>query len=259
MPSFVDLTGLYFGEWVVMGRSSQKGGNLIKWDCRCSCGRQKVVFGSNLKRGLSTSCGECRTLCGVGIIDVEDNSEGSAFKKTWKRMIERCYSQVVLSENETYKDKRVAEDWLRFSKFKHWMERQDWQGMELDKDLKILGNKVYSEDSCSFIPKRINLLLSLSDASRTELPIGVTRHSQATGSYQSRCGRAYLGLYNDPMSAHSAWQQEKAKQIREAVEWWENSQTVKQTFNTGIANNLLFIADKVQAESFAGIETKRFY
>jgi len=36
------------------------------------------------------------------------------------------------------------------------MERQSWEGCELDKDLKCLGNRVYSPECCLFVPKVVN-------------------------------------------------------------------------------------------------------
>ncbi|WP_423172691.1 hypothetical protein, partial [Stenotrophomonas sp. CASM112] len=48
------------------------------------------------------------------------------------------------------------------------------KGFELDKDLLIKGNKVYSENTCIFIPAEINLLLIKREASRGEHLIGVS-------------------------------------------------------------------------------------
>ena len=49
----------------------------------------------------------------------------------------------------------------------------DENPFHLDKDLLSKGNKVYSESTCVFIPKDINLLLTKSTASRGEHLIGV--------------------------------------------------------------------------------------
>jgi len=39
------------------------------------------------------------------------------------------------------------------------MERQDWEGKHLDKDILIPGNKIYSPDRCIFVSSLINLLI----------------------------------------------------------------------------------------------------
>ena len=58
------------------------------------------------------------------------------------------------------------------------MESQEWEGKQLDKDIVIPGNKVYSPDACIFVDKRINNLMT-SRNSRA-LPIGI--HFRASRS-----------------------------------------------------------------------------
>jgi hypothetical protein len=38
--------------------------------------------------------------------------------------------------------------------------KQDWEGKELDKDILVPNNKVYSPDTCVFIDKKVNQLFS---------------------------------------------------------------------------------------------------
>lgn len=47
-----DLRGRVFGEWIVLYRNHGS-----YWLCRCSCGKEKSVFGGGLISGKSTSCG----------------------------------------------------------------------------------------------------------------------------------------------------------------------------------------------------------
>jgi hypothetical protein len=67
VPNFIDLTGKHFGRWFVLAihpprmRYGRRGHAVcVLWLCRCDCGTERVVFGTNLRRGLSTSCG-CRS------------------------------------------------------------------------------------------------------------------------------------------------------------------------------------------------------
>ena len=63
MASFEDLTGRVFGRWTVLSlykkpRVAQSGKQqFTKWLCRCACGTEKIVQGSNMVRGVSKSCG----------------------------------------------------------------------------------------------------------------------------------------------------------------------------------------------------------
>lgn len=51
-PRFIDITGETFGKWTVLSYAGNK-----QWNCRCSCGKEKVVWGKYLRSGQSKSCG----------------------------------------------------------------------------------------------------------------------------------------------------------------------------------------------------------
>lgn len=55
-----DLTGMIFGRLTVIGldrREKAKYGTRIYWRCVCSCGKEIVARGENLKKGTTKSCG----------------------------------------------------------------------------------------------------------------------------------------------------------------------------------------------------------
>lgn len=51
-----NLVGQKFGMLTVLKRAENKG-KQIRYLCKCDCGNEKVFYSTNLKRGLSTSCG----------------------------------------------------------------------------------------------------------------------------------------------------------------------------------------------------------
>ena len=56
----IDFTGQRFGRWLVLERSGTSDNWRIehtKWLCRCDCGTERVVPGTILSNGTSTSCG----------------------------------------------------------------------------------------------------------------------------------------------------------------------------------------------------------
>lgn len=60
MGQLVDMTGQRFGRLEVLERAMPPEGkkaNYAQWRCRCDCGVIKVINGSNLRTGKSTSCG----------------------------------------------------------------------------------------------------------------------------------------------------------------------------------------------------------
>ena len=132
------------------------------------------------------------------------------FYSVWAGMLERAYSAKCKVKNPTYLDVTVCEEWHRFSVFKAWMEQQDWEGKQLDKDILIVGNKVYGPETCCFVDKSVNSFLTDSKSSRGEWPIGVSYHKMHR-KFQARCrnpsaGKSHtLGYYSTPSEAHLAW------------------------------------------------------
>lgn len=137
------------------------------------------------------------------------------FYSKWKDMLKRCYSASYQKKQPTYIGCTVCSEWLTFSKFKNWMEIQDWHGKQLDKDILFKGNKHYSSDTCVFVDTKVNLFMSESTARRGENPIGVS-FNKAQGKYVAYCNSAgkttYLGLYVTPEAAHEAWYSFKLRQ-----------------------------------------------
>lgn len=56
MPKLIDLSGQRFGRLTVIERADSSKGK-TKWLCKCECGKETVVFASNLTRGIAKSCG----------------------------------------------------------------------------------------------------------------------------------------------------------------------------------------------------------
>lgn len=131
------------------------------------------------------------------------------FYRTWDHMLERCYSKAYHQRKPTYTDCIVCEEWLIFSNFKSWMQAQDWEGNQLDKDLLLPGNKVYSPESCIFVSRRVNLFMIECNAKRGEWPIGV-HWNKLSQKYIARIGDGngsvqHIGSFTTPEAAHAAW------------------------------------------------------
>lgn len=130
------------------------------------------------------------------------------FYSVWKSMISRCYSQKFQSRKPTYIGCSVCEEWLTFSKFKSWMETQDWEGKQLDKDLLFPGNKIYSTETCVFISSDINNFILEKSNARGEWPIGVCwigsiKKFKAGIRFSGKT--EYLGYFYSAEEAHQAW------------------------------------------------------
>ena len=136
------------------------------------------------------------------------------FYQTWKNMLKRCYSDKYQERKPTYVGCSVSEEWLTFTSFKSWMETQDWQDKQLDKDLLFEGNKVYGAETCVFGSGMVNSFTLDSGAARGEWLIGVTWNKRE-GKFISKCcnpftkEQEYLGLFTCEQEAHQAWLKRK--------------------------------------------------
>lgn len=165
-----------------------------------------------------------KLVCGVGINDYEGDVRINriAMKSygTWKSMLERCYSIVSYKVRPTYIDCLVCDEWLLFSNFKQWFDENYIEGFDLDKDILVEGNKVYSPDTCRFVPHYINSLVLNSRASRCEMPIGVFKKlskGQINPTYTACCrigtSRNKLSKTFKTIEEASAWYSETKKRI----------------------------------------------
>lgn len=134
---------------------------------------------------------------------------------TWKGMLQRCYSDAWHIKYPTYEGCTVCDEWLTFSNFRRWMETQDWEGNQLDKDILFIGNKIYSPEMCVFVSGAVNKFITESNSSRGDYPIGVSWNNNES-KFVSRCcqfsgKRETLGYFNTPEEAHKAWLKEKLR------------------------------------------------
>ena len=96
--------------------------------------------------------------------------------------------------------------------------------MCLDKDILCKGNKVYSRQTCIFVPERINNLFTKCNKSRGDNPIGTTPNS--SGNYMVQCNNGYgelnyLGSYSTKEEAFNIYKEYKEKVIKEVIDSYE--------------------------------------
>ena len=166
---------------------------------------------------------------GVGVNDADyvvqpSDADGKRrvcpYYRVWRAMLERAYSQKRHARFPTYIGVTVCEEWHSFMAFRAWMETQDWEGKQLDKDIIVPGNKVYSPATCAFVSREINVLLTDHAASRGEWPIGVSWHKANNKLYaqiKEDGKKRHLGYFTTPEAAHLAWRKEKLRIVRTAA------------------------------------------
>lgn len=142
--------------------------------------------------------------------------------KVWSSMIQRCYDEKVHNVESTYLGCEVCKEWLNFSSFYSWFKANYYEleneKVQLDKDILIKDNKIYSPSTCCFVPHTINSLFTKCNKNRGFTPIGVSwikrdrvYRAQCNDGYKNRVG---LGDYHDPITAFNAYKIFKEKIIK---------------------------------------------
>ena len=172
-------------------------------------------------------------VCGVGINDrscpAKVNGNHTKEYKVWRSMLNRVYGKAYLENKPSYLGCSVSDTFLYYHLFYNWCQIQtgfNAIGYSLDKDLLIKGNKLYSADTCVFIPNSINSLLTRSTSARGDYPIGVTKASKSNNfeaNYSIDNKRKYIGTYTTPEQAFQAYKIAKEAYIKEQAELYKDS------------------------------------
>ena len=157
---------------------------------------------------------------GIGINDSDYITSGCQYYRRWINMLQRCYLKEFQKRQPKYIGCTICNEWLTFSNFKKWMESQDWEGKELDKDVLLVGNKIYSPDTCCFVSKNVNNAITIKIRD-TGLPIGVA-YLEKSGKYRSVImidgERKHLGCYSNEHDASNAYVTAKCNYITKLSE-----------------------------------------
>ena len=127
----------------------------------------------------------------------------------------------------SYKGVTCSENFKSYDFFYKWCQTQGGfkEYFALDKDLLVKGNKVYSEDTCVFVPQRINSLLVSCKANRGDLPIGVCWHKgneKYTAQGWDGKHRKTIGYYSSIEDAFQAYKTFKEAYIKQVAEHYKS-------------------------------------
>jgi hypothetical protein len=146
-------------------------------------------------------------------------------------MLKRCYDEKLHEKEPTYINCEVCEEWHNFQNFAKWYYENYYEveseRMHLDKDILVKHNKIYSSETCVFVPQTINSLFLKCDRSRGESVIGT---SPANGKYRADCSlinpqtgkskKKYLGSYNTEIEGFEVYKYYKEKNIKEVADYY---------------------------------------
>lgn len=159
---------------------------------------------------------------GVGRYIVKDNKVTLKYYLLWSEVLKRCYNKKRLEKRPNYGGCTVVEEWHNFQNFAQWTENNyKPEYMEkwcLDKDILQKGNRIYSPETCCFVPNEINVLFTKNQINRGEFPIGVS-YNKVYGKYSAILDKGY---YDTELEAFQAYKTAKEQHIKEVADKWED-------------------------------------
>ncbi len=145
----IDMAGQRYGRWTVLERAGSNHG-AATWLCRCECGREVVVEGRSLRRGISQGCGSCASR--------ESKTTHGASKTrlhaTWMSMRYRCGNKNCPGyKNYGGRGIRVCAEWDEsFGPFRDWAMANGYKAsLEIDR---INNDGNYEPRNCRWATRK---------------------------------------------------------------------------------------------------------
>ena len=167
-----------------------------------------------------------KNVYGVGVNDrsipCAGGGKNTKIYNIWRSMLRRAYSEAYQANKPTYIGCSVSDNFKYYHLFHAWCQTQvgfGVEGYQLDKDILIKGNKVYSESTCIFVPSKLNNLFTKHNSARGTCPIGVRVHGnrfQARG--RDDAGYVHLGTFDSAELAFFAYKVFKEAYIKKQAE-----------------------------------------
>lgn len=169
---------------------------------------------------------------GQGKYHIMKNKEFTKSFRAWDNMLKRCYDPYELNKQPTYIDCKVYKEWLCYQDFAEWHEENYYdianETMCLDKDILCKNNKIYSPDTCIFVPQKINNLFTKRQNDRGKYLIGVKEGTKGRyiallnkGDRYEKPKRIHLGIYDTELEAFLKYKEEKEKLIKHIADQYK--------------------------------------
>ena len=130
-------------------------------------GNQTVVYANRIRSGGVKDYWQPMGNGGIlGNFSFEDEPSKNKYYGTWSNMLDRCINK----SNVNYRPEgSISERWMIFSNFLDDVkeivgctEMKEYPNFkwDIDKDLLVYGNQMYSLETCCFIPNEMNIYIS---------------------------------------------------------------------------------------------------
>lgn len=147
MKNITNLVGLKFSKLLVVSLSKKSYPGKVLWDCICDCGNTTTSSGSNLKHGISKTCG-CSRKGNKNQIRTHGMT-GSDIYRRWQAMKSRCDNPNATGY-DSYGGRGISysPEWAYFENF--YQDMFEGFSKELDLD-RIDPNGNYCKENCRWV------------------------------------------------------------------------------------------------------------
>ncbi len=172
---------------------------------------------------------------GIGKYTPRNNGKVTLEYNTWIGVLHRCYDEKRQIKDVTYVDKFADPVWFNFQNFAEWCQTAVGfgnKGWELDKDLIVKGNLCYGPDTCSFVPKDMNIMLKSNK--RGKYPVGVWFCEEENKYRASICVAGVtrvIGRFKTEQEAFDCYKETKEQSIKDRALKYKDSLDVR-VFNS---------------------------
>lgn len=184
---------------------------------------------------------------GIGPFPAKVGNSNTPEYEVWRGILRRCYHIEHQKKHPTYISCTVVEEWHNFQNFAEWYTKQKGyaERWPMDKDLTVFGNKVYSPETCSLIPIKINSLLNSAKNVRGKYPMGVyynKEHDKYIAQIHKGAGQQeFLGGYSTPEEAFAAYKLAKEEYVKSVAE--ANKEFISEVIYNNLMNYTVSITD----------------
>lgn len=179
-----------------------------------------------------------KLVCGIGTNDLQKSETLPGVRSRWQAMLSRCSPK-----HPRYKGCEVSQEWSRLSGFQDWIKDKNlnWQ---IDKDLLVLGNKIYGPDTCLMLPRSVNMLLNDWQGDNSPNGKGVS-YDKCPGAkdkpwrakFSVRDKTVNIGNYVTKEEAQQAYKKAKAAYTRSVASTYSHHKVMSEAL-LRFANNL---------------------
>lgn len=198
---------------------------IVKFECN---GVEKLTSNSSFSRGSVLNPYHI-TVSGIGYIGEGLYSRGSHPKiyHTWRDMIRRCYDEKSLIKHPHYKNCSVSDNWHNFQNYAKWYENNFPKHIEgikfhVDKDVLNIrdGKRLYSEETCIFLPQRVNNFLTNIKSTNTSGSVGVRKFKDRwviVSSNFDTSKREHIAVkydYNEALKSYDEYRELQCEKVK---------------------------------------------